>query len=424
MTTLQPATQAAPPAPPSVMRHPGFRRLFTAAAAGKLGTQIGYVAIPLLAVTTLHAGAGQVGLLATLSTLSFLLIGLPAGAWVDRMRRRRVMIAADLSRGLLLGSVPVAWLMDSLTMNQLYAVVLLSGVATVFAEVGQQSYLPQLVDRDQLPAANSALVSVDALNQLAGRSVGGFLVQLVAAPAAIAVNALTDLWSAAWIATIRQPDVRPERTAQRNLVKEVNEGLRFVLKQPVLRAVAAAGAMNNLSIQVSVTMLPVVFVNELGLSEGAVGLYLAVGGIGVFLGARSSRRIGEWLGQGRTLWILGLAVAPFALLVPLVDRGTGLWLAGLSWLLTTFRVGVNNVIQVSFRQRCTPGELLGRMNATMRFLLTGALAVGAALAGSLGAAAGPRAALWAGAIGMALVWIPIFLSPLRTMRTWPDDLEN
>jgi MFS family permease len=420
MTTLDTPRDTEPAAPPPLMRDRQFRRFITAAAAGKLGTQIGYVAIPLLAVTTLHADAGQVGLLATLSTLSFLLIGLPAGAWVDRVRRRKVMIAADVARGLLLASVPAAWLTGHLGIGQLYAVVLLNGVATVFADVGEQSFLPALVGRAQLPAANATLVGMDALNQIAGRSAGGLLVQLISAPAALLVNACGYLWSAAWLTTIRKPEPTPVRGPDKRLVKEIKEGLVFVVGHPVLRAIALASACNNLSIQVSVTMLPVLFVHDLGFSEGVLGLYLAVGGLGVLLGSRAAKRIGPRLGQGRTLWIVGLVVAPFGFLVPLASSGWGLCPAVLGWLLTTFRVGVNNVIQVSFRQRCTPDGLLGRMNATMRFVLTGALAIGSALAGAIGEFAGARAALWVGAAGLAVVWIPLYLSPLRTMRNWPE----
>ena len=166
-----------------------FRLVFTAALASKLGIQVSYIAIPLLAVLTLHATPGEVGLLGVFSTISFLIIGLPAGAWIDRMSKRRVQIAADLVRGVLIGSVPLAWLLHVMTIEQLYVVVLLSGAATVFFDVSAQSYLPHVVGRESLVAANTKLVSMDALNIVAGRSVGGFLVQLLTAPLAVAFNA-------------------------------------------------------------------------------------------------------------------------------------------------------------------------------------------------------------------------------------------
>jgi len=371
-------------------------------------------------VSTLDASPGQVGLLGTLSTIAFLVVGLPAGAWVDRMRRRRVQVAADLARAVLLGSVPVAWWLDRLTLPQLYVVVLLTGVGTVFFDVAAQSFLPHVVGRPALVAANSRLAGVDAVNQVAGRSVGGVLVQAVTAPLAVGVNALTYLWSAACLLRIRRPEPPPVRRPDAHLGREMAEGLRFVLRHPLLRPIAAAGALTNFSVQLSVTMLPVLFVRELGLSAGVLGLYLATGGLGVFLGTAVARRIGRDLGYGRAMWMVGMVSAPAKLLIPLLDRGPMLWVAAAAWLLSTLQVGINNVLQVSLRQRATPDALLDRMNATMRFLLTGAVAAGAAAAGLLGELVGVRAALWVGAVGLALVWVPAYLSPLRTLRELPD----
>lgn len=397
-----------------------FRRVFAAAAVSNLGTQISYLAIPLVAVLALNASPGQVGALGTLSTVAFLLIGLPAGAWVDRARRRQVMVVADLVRMVLYGSVPLVWWFGGLTIWQLYAVVLLGGVATVFFDVSNQSFLPHVVGRAGLVNANSALVLLDAGNQVAGRSAGGFLVALLTAPAAVLVDAASYLWSALCILTVRKPEAKPVRKPGARLSREVGEGVKFVVAQPILRAIAIASTINNLSIQLTVTMLPVLFVRVLGLSVGDLGLFLAIGGIGVFIGARVARLLGNRLGNGRTLWMIGVAIAPAGFLLPLIGHGVMLRLAVLAWLLTTFRVGVNNVIQVSFRQHCTPDHLLGRMNATMRFVLTGALAVGSALSGALAELYGVRAALWVSAIGLATVWIPIFLSPLRTTRDFPS----
>ena len=376
--------------------------------------------MPLVAVLVLNASPGQVGLLGVLATVAFLLIGLPAGAWVDRVRRRWVMVAADVARAVLLGSVPVAWWLDRLSLQQLYLVVLLTGVSTVFFDIANQSYLPHVVGRDQLMAANSALGSLDASTQVAGRSVGGYLVQVLTAPVAIGVDAASYLWSAACVLRIRRPEPRPEPKPDRHLIREILEGTRYVSGHPVLRPIALAGACTNFSVQLSVTMLPLVFTRELGLSGAALGLFLAVGGVGVFLGALAAPAVGRRFGQGRALWIMGIAVAPVSFGVPLIGHGGWLLLAGAAWLVLTVKIGMDNVIQVSFRQRSTPERLLGRMNATMRFLLTGALAIGAGVAGLLGQFVGVRAALWVSAVGIAVVWLPIFFSPLRTMRELPE----
>lgn len=396
-----------------------FRLLFAAAAVSRLGTSISYVAIPLVAVLALDATPGQVGLLATLSTVAFLLIGLPAGAWTDRIRRRGVLITADLARAALFGSVPLAWWLDLLTLAQLYVVVLLCGVGTVFFDVANQSYLPQVVGRPGLLAANTRLVSMDAAGDVAGRSLAGYLVALIGAPVAILVDALSYLVSALFVGRVSHREPAPDNAGAAPLWREMREGVRFVAGHPVLRAIATAGALSNLSVMLVLTMIPVLFVRELGLSEGVLGLFLAIGGAGMFLGSLIARRLAGRIGAGRVPLLVGVSTAPLGFLLPAVDRGAMLWLTGVAWLLISVRFGVDNVINVSFRQRITPDRLLGRMNATFRSLLTGALAIGAALAGLLGQLVDPRAALWAGAIGIAVVWVPIFLSPLRTMREFP-----
>ncbi|MDQ1050627.1 MFS transporter [Streptomyces sp. V4I2] len=337
--------------PESPWRTADFRALFAATALSQLGTNIGYVALPLSAVAALDAGPGQVGALATLGTLAFLLIGLPAGAWVDRMRHRRVLIAADLARTVLFASIPLAWWLDALTLGQLYAVAhLASAVQLVFVR-GKEA--------PSGPARDTGLAA------------------------------------------------------------QIAEGLRHVLGDRELCALALTGALTNHGSQLVNTMLPILFVQELGLSAGALGLYWAAGGVGLLLGARCARPLAARLGHGRTLGLGGLVLAPAGLLVPLIGPGPWLWIAGAGWTLAMFKTGVDNVLGVSLRQRMTPDNLLGRMNATFRFLLTGALAIGAAVSGLLGELAGVRATLWVGGAFLAVAFLPVFLSPVRTRRELP-----
>lgn len=410
---------AKPEAERSIFRDAGYRWLFSAALVSKVGAQVSYIAIPLIAVIKLDASAGQVGLLGTLSFAAFLLVGLPAGVWVDRMRRRPVMVAAQLSRAALMASIPLAWAADQLTIYQLYAVVLLAGVGTVFDDIAAQSYLPHVVGRDRLVAANTGMSGLNAGSEVAGRSVGGYLVALVSAPGAVIVDIAGFVCSALMLTRIRRPEPAPKRAAGRNLVREMWDGLRFVLGHPILRPIACAGALTNFSFQVNLVMMPIIFVRRLDLSEAALGAYLSVGGVGVLLGAIVARKFAHRVGHGRMLWIAGAAVAPISLFVPLIDRGPWLFVAGTAWLLVTMKAGIDNVIQVSFRQGVTPDAMLGRMNATMRFLMTGALAVGAGVGGLVGQLAGARAALWVSAAGLASIWIIIYFSPLRRMRDLP-----
>jgi len=406
--------------PDSPWRAADFRTLFAASALSQLATNVSYVAVPLIAVTALDAGPGQVGALATLSTLAFLLIGLPAGAWVDRMRHRRVLILADLARAVLYASVPLAWWTDTLTLGQLYAVVLLNGAATVFFDVTSQSTLPRLVGREALVPANAAMVGLQAVGNVAGRGAGGVLVQFLTAPVAVLCTAVAYLASALQLTRIRRPQEPAGRERPATLGARIAEGLRHVFGNPELRALALTAALTNVGMQIVNTMLPVVFVRELDLPAVALGLFWAAGGLGLLLGARCARPLAGRLGYGRSLGLAGVALAPAALLVPLIDRGGWLWLAGAGWALALFKTGTDNVLGVSLRQRMTSDELLGRMNATFRFVLTGALALGAAVSGALGELAGVRATLWAGGALLATAFLPVFLSPVRARRELPD----
>ncbi|GAQ53311.1 MFS transporter [Streptomyces acidiscabies] len=407
-------------APDSPWRVGAFRTLFAASALSHLGSNVSYVAIPLLAVTVLDAGPGQAGALAALSTAAFLLIGLPAGAWVDRLSGRRVLVAADAARAVLLASIPLAWWLGVLSLPQLYAVVLLTGCATVFFDVGSQSVLPELVGREHLVPANAAIVSLMAGANIAGRGAGGFMVQLLTAPLAILGGALAYLASACGLTGMARHHARTKPSAAgRRLRTEIADGLRHVFGTRELRALALTATLTNLGAQMVNAMLPVLFSRELHLSAGALGLYWAAGGVGILLGARLARPLAARLGHGRTLALAGPWFAPAAVAVALVGTGPWLWVAGAGWLAVMTKTGIDNVLGVTLRQHLTPDPLLGRMNATFRFLLTGALAVGSALGGLIGEVADVRVAVWAGAVCLAGAFLPVFLSPVRALRELP-----
>jgi MFS family permease len=395
-----------------------FRRLFAASAVSQLGTSVSYVAVPLVAVITLNASPGQVGVLATLSTVAFLLIGLPAGAWVDRMSHRRLLIAADLTRSALFASVTLAWGLHVLTLELLYVVVLLNGCATVFFDVGSQSILPQLVGRGSLVQANAAIGSLQAGGIVVGRGAGGVLVQLLTAPVAVICTAVSYL--ASGLRLIGIPRTQKPTPSGRHPVRlraEVTQGLRHVFGSRQLRDLAFIGLVTNLGTQIINTMLPVLFTRQLGLPASALGLFWAVGGAGILLGVLCANPIARRLGHGRTLGIVGLYLAPAGLLVPFISKGPLIWLAGAGWALAMFKTGVLNVIGISLRQLQTPDALLGRMNATFRFMLYGALSIGSATAGLIGEFASVRTALWVGSICLAVAFFPVFFSsPLKRYK--------
>jgi MFS family permease len=402
-----------------LLRDHDFRQLFVADTISQVGTQVSMLALPLVAVVTLDASPFQVGLLVTFEFVAFLLIGLPAGAWVDRMRRRNVLIAGDVGRALLLGSVPVAYWMGMLTIEQLYVVALFTGVFTVFFDVAYQSYLPHLVGTENLVEGNAKLEAVRGVNQIAGPTVAGFLIQAVTAPVAVAVDAVSFVGSALFVGLIRKREAKPERAPDAHLGREISEGLKFVLHNRLLRAIATCTGWSNFFSSILFAMVIVLLADELKLGAGAIGLVFSVAAVGGLAGAVAAPRLVRWLGQGPTIWLSIGVTAPFMLLVPLFQRGLLLWVGAAGFAISSFGGVVYNITQVSFRQRLTPERLLGRMNATMRFLVWGTLPLGSFLGGVLGEWVGVRQSLWIGAVGSCLSFVPLVLSPLRTMRELP-----
>jgi MFS family permease len=402
-----------------LLREHDFRQLFVADMVSELGTQVSLIALPLVAVVSLRATPFEVGALTACGSIAFLLLGLPAGAWVDRMRRRRVMIVGDLGRAVALGSVPLAWWAGVLTMPHLYAVALVTGVLTVFFDVAYQSYLPHLVGRDNLVEGNAKLQGVQSVNHIGGPTVAGFLIQALTAPVAVGADALSFLGSALFVALIRKRETRPVRSRGAQLGREIAEGLRFVLGNRLLRAIAMTTGSSNFFSGVVASMEMVFLAGRLGLAPGVIGLLFSAGAVGGLGGALAARRGAARLGHGRTIWLSVAVCSPFGLLFPLARPGWLLGAVAAALAVSSFGVVVYNVTQVSFRQQITPEQLLGRMNATMRFLVWGTLPLGSLLGAVLGQSVGVREALWVGAAGGCLAFLPTFLSPLRRMRELP-----
>ncbi|SCL50594.1 MFS transporter [Micromonospora chersina] len=393
-----------------------FARYLVAAVAAKWGFHIAKVAVPLVAITSLGAGPGAAGALATAGTVPFLLLGLPAGAWLDRVARRPVMIAMDLTRFVLIGSVPIAAAASALTMTQLWVVVFLNGVATVFFDVAMQSHLPDLVGDGhggRLVAANGRLGIVDQMALIGGPALAGWLVGLSTAAAVLVATALGYLWSALWIRRIERPEPRRVDVVRRSLAAEVREGLSFVRRNHTLRAIAVAGALVNFATAGTVAMLPLLLVQQLHWSESQLGLFLGAGGVGGLLGALCGQRLSTVFGAGRSVLAIGLAIAPASLVLPLVGQPVPGLVAAPAWALVIFKVGFDSVVLTSFRQHVTPSRLLGRVNGTLRVVFSGALTLGAAMTAVVGHYAGPRAATWVACAALALVWVPILRSPMR-----------
>ncbi|MGY2079799.1 MFS transporter [Modestobacter sp. SYSU DS0657] len=404
----------------SLLRHADFRRLWAAETVSQVGTQVTLLALPVLAVSLLDATPLQMGFLTALETAAFLLIGLPAGAWVDRWRRRRVLVTADLVRAGVLGTLPLAYLLDVLSLGQLFVVAALTGTATVFFDVAYQSYLPALVDRDQLVDGNGKLEASRAVAQVAGPGVTGVLLRVMGAPLLVALDAASFLVSALFLSRIRRPDVVPDQAGRRSLRAEIGEGLRFVVRQPLLRRIVACTATSNLFSSITTTLLVLYALRELDLSESTLGLVFSAGAVGGLVGAATAARFARRVGEGRAIPLSVLAMLPFTALTPLAALGAPLVLLTLGQLGFSWSVVAYNVTQVSFRQRLCPPVLLGRMNASVRFIVFGTMPLGGLLGGALGTWLGVLPTLWIAAAGQVLAAGWVVASPLLHLRDLPD----
>lgn len=404
--------------------HHDFRQLWVGDTLSQVGTQVSLLALPVLAVRELGAGELQMGLLVASETVAFLVVGLPAGAWVDRWRTRRVLITADVVRAVALSTLPAAWLLDLLTLVQLYLVALVVGTATLFFDVGYQSYLPRLVPSSRLGEGNAKLQASQSVAQVAGPGLGGALVRAVGAPLTVLLDAASYLVSAAFLSRIRTPDVRPSRTLRRPLAAEIAEGVRFVVGSPLLVRITACTAIGNLFGNVAAAMVILYALRDLGLDEAAVGLAFSAGSLGGLLGAVTATRVTRWTGEGRAIPLSAVGFAAAGFLLPLAGTRLPPMVALIAWsLVGSFFVVVYNVTQVTFRQRLCPVPLLGRMNASIRFVVFGTMPLGAMTGGVLAEAFGIRAALWVAAVGGATAAVPVLLSPLVRMRDLPAALD-
>jgi MFS family permease len=463
----------------SLFRHPNYARLWSAATVSLFGTQVSQIAIPFFAAVILNASPGQVGLLTTIEFLPFLLFTLPAGVWVDRFPKKRILVIGDLGRAAMLVSIPVAYGLGALTIWQLYVVGFVNGLMTVFFDVADQSYLPTILERDELVEGNAKLQISQSSAQILGQPFGGGIVALLTAPVAVLIDAVSYVISAGLILSIRErardvarrirpsdpaatvaateadevapspaaaasvavegrasyepaeavaldPEVNPEvgvgaLDSEGGMRQQIAEGLRYILRHDYLANIAATTASSNLFGNIAFAIFPVYAYKVLELSPAAVGTIGGIGGAGVLLGALVANRVQMRLGVGRTIILTAVSFGPIGMLIPLATPETGFWLLATSLFLGSVLNVIYNVSQVSLRQAITPEHFLGRMNATMRFLVWGTIPIGSLIGAGLSEVIGVRPTIWVGAILSSLCFLPVFFSPVRHIRTIPTE---
>jgi MFS family permease len=377
---------------------PEFSKLWIGQSISLLGSQISTFALPTFAVLALHATPLQIGVLAALQVVPFVIFGLIAGVWLDRWPRRTVMIVADAARFVLLASIPVAAAFGGVSWAQLYAVAFLVGTCRVFFDIGISSLVPNLVPRDALATANARIAFSDSAAQIAGNALGGVIVQLIGAARAIGVDALSYLASIASLAMMRMPAHRrpePVEGVPQGFWRELAAGVAWVVHSRDLRIIAAATATANLGIATVNAVILLFYYRNLHLDPGSLGITLGVSNVG-FVGALFAVPLAQRFGLRRTL-IGAVVLATLANgCIPLAQFATPLLVIFAANAGESAALPIYNISQVTYRQLITPLALQGRMNATMRTFFWSSMPLGSLLGGVLGTVAGLVPTIWIG----------------------------
>lgn len=411
--------------PGGLWRSPDFVKFWLGQSVSLIGSQFTLLALPLTAVLTLHASPAQMGLLGAALSAPGLLLGLVAGVWLDRARRRPVLGAANAVSAIALASIPAAALLRLLTMEQVYVVALVSGAAATFFMTAQNAFVPTLAGRVNLVEANSKLQISRTLASLVGPGLAGMVVQAVTAPIAIAFDAASFVVGAAtvwWIGTAETP---PQRRAGRHVFAEAVEGLLLIWRQPLMRAITLVIVGGNLFPFMTSAVFLLLFAGRLGVTPFQVGLVFASGGVSSLLGALVARPVIRYGGLGPTMvagaalfsvgptFTLAAALGPHRLLLPLLLA---------SPVVGGFGLMVFNVNQVALRQAVVPDRLLGRTAAGVYVASVAAQVTDSLLGGLIGQHVSLTVALAIGTLGTTLCVLPVLLSPIPSLRTMPAEV--
>lgn len=386
-----------------------------------LGDSFTMLALPLVAAVSLHASPFQMGILGAAASVPALLFGLPAGLWLDRVRRRPVMVAAQAAEAIALASIPAAAVVGGLTVAQLYLVAFITGTGTAFLRISQNSYLPALTGRDRLVEANSLYQSSMTAAGLAGPTLAGLAVQLLTAPIAIAFDAASFVVGAASSWAVRKPEPAPAPRPRRHLAAEVGEGFGVILRQPALLAILATLVLANAGGAVTGSVFALLFVTQLGLTPFELGILGAIASAAALGGARLVGPLAARLGVGRTMAGAALLFGAGALLgtiAPLLPRALVFPFMAVSGL-TFCGLMVYNVNQQALRGALTPDHLLGRANSAVYVCVVGLRVFAALLGGTIGQRYGLYAAFVAGSVMTAASAVPAFAPALLRLREVP-----
>jgi len=402
---------------------PGYVRFLTASAVSAFGSQVTGLALQILTAVTLSASATEVGIVNAARWVPYLLFGLMAGVVVDRWRRKPMMVATDLGRAALLGAIPVLYALDRLSIPALCTFVFAFGMLSLLFEAANQSYVPQLVPKELLNAGYARVQQADAVAGSTGPLLAGALIKIMGAPLAVLVDALTYLISGLLLASVKAPDPVPDRGARRGLGSELREGVAWVYRHRTLASIALTSHAMLLFNSMVTTVFVVFALHSLKIGEFGLGVTYACASVGVVLGGALSGRVARRLDVGATLITFRLLAAIGWLPLVLAERGPwALASVSLGFFLVSLAIGVESPVEMSYRQAVTPDHLRGRMNATIRSMNWGMVAVGAPLGGVLADQVSYRFALWIGLSGAVIQALALAVSRTRTAR-YVDELD-
>ena len=409
--------------PPTLWRHPDFMKLWFGETISILGSQITLLALPLVAAITLEATPIQMGALGTAQYIPWLLVGLFAGVWADRLLRRPIMILADIVRAILLSLIPITALLGILRMEYLYVIGFLVGMMNVFFDVSYISYLPTLIPKENLVEGNSKLQMTASAAEIGGPGLAGGLIQWITAPIAIFVDAISFFISAVVLGWIKKQEPIPTYSQNSsNVFEEIRDGLRVLYSNLILRAFALVSLTSNFFADINTAVLILYITRTLKIEPVFIGTIFAIGSLGGLLGSLIAVRLAKLMGLGRVIvgtqfavafamLMIPLAVAQFWIALPMLAFAQALWsLSAVIYVINT----------VSLRQSITPNQYQGRVTASLRFVTWGISPLGFLLGGFLGETVGIRATLFIAAIGPVFSILWLVLSPMPGFREMPS----
>ncbi|WP_150252372.1 MFS transporter [Nocardiopsis deserti] len=411
----------------SLWRHFDFLKYWAGQSVSRFGAQLATLALPLAAIEVFEATAGQLGLLNAAAFAPYLVVTLLAGVWIDRRRKRTVLIAADLGRFLTLAAIPLLALAGFLEIHHLYLIAFTLGTFAVLFDVAGTAYLPSLVDRDQLLDGNSKLQASIVVSQSGGPAAAGVLVQVMTAPFTLLIGAFASLMSVLALLSVSSSEEQPKPSTQRgNTFAEIRSSIRFIAQDKYLRFLTLRSGVNNLFFLARNTVLPLFVLQVLGLSSSALGLVLGMGAVGALVGAALAKRMADWFGPGRVIAVAYGASSLFQIMLPLAmgPPAVALGIMVVMFFFGGLFMTIGNTNVATFQQMLIPKRRLAKVVAGMRTVTWGSMPLGALLGGALGSIIGIREALFVTAAGFLLSALWIALSPVARLRTMPEQLAE